>query len=417
MMAACFIILRVMSFNVQSIRSQFPILEQTVHGKPLVYLDNGATTQKPQMVVDAISDVYLRYNSNIHRGVHHLSNVCTDAFEAARVKVQQFINARESCEVIFTRGTTESINLLAFSFGETFLKAGDEIIISAMEHHANIVPWQMLAERKGLTLRVVPINDRGELLMDDYARLINPRTRLVAVTHISNVMGSINPIGQIIDMAHAHDIPVMVDAAQSIQHHKMDVQQLDCDFLVFSGHKMYGPTGIGVLYGKEKWLNQMVPWQGGGEMIEKVTFEKTTYNQLPFKFEAGTPDYAGAVGLGAAIDFINGIGLEAIETYEHGLHQYAMERLQAILGMRFIGQTQNHSGVISFLVDNIHPFDMGMFLDKMGIAVRTGHHCAQPLMQRFDIPGTVRASFALYNTTDEVDILVAGIQKVKQLFG
>ncbi len=410
-------LLGVMSFNVQSIRSQFPILQQTVHGKPLVYLDNGATTQKPQMVIDAISDVYLRYNSNIHRGIHHLSNVCTDAFEAARAKVQQFINARESCEVIFTRGTTESINLLAFSFGETFLKAGDEIIITSMEHHANIVPWQMLAERKGLTLRVVPINDCGELLMDEYARLINPRTRLVAVTHISNVMGSINPIGQIIDMAHAYDIPVMVDAAQSIQHHKLDVQQLDCDFLVFSGHKMYGPTGIGVLYGKEKWLNQMVPWQGGGEMIEKVTFEKTTYNQLPFKFEAGTPDYAGAVGLGAAIDFINGIGLSAIEAYEQGLHQYAMERMQAIPGMRFIGQAQNHSGVISFLVDNIHPFDMGMFLDKMGIAVRTGHHCAQPLMQRFDIPGTVRASFGLYNTTDEVDILVAGIQKVKQLFG
>lgn len=406
-----------MSINVQSIRDQFPILKQKVYGKPLVYLDNGATTQKPQMVIDAISDLYVNYNSNIHRGIHHLSNVCTDAFEAARTKVQQFINAKENCEIIFTHGTTEAINLLAFSFGETFLKQGDEIIISEMEHHANIVPWQLLAERKGLSIKVIPINDRGELLMDEFEKLFSTSTRLVSVTHISNVMGSINPIEHIIEVAHRHDVPVMIDAAQSIQHHHMDVQKLNCDFLVFSGHKMYGPTGIGVLYGKKKWLNQMMPWQGGGEMIDKVTFQKTTYNELPFKFEAGTPDYSGAIALGAAIDFINNIGIQAIEDYEILLQQYAMDRLRAIPGLRFIGDAQNHSGVISFLVDAIHPFDMGMFLDKMGIAVRTGHHCAQPLMQRFNIPGTVRASFAIYNTTDEVDILVAGIQKVKQVFG
>ena len=406
-----------MSYPIQSIRDQFPILNQRVYGKPLVYLDNGATTQKPQMVIDAVSDLYSRYNSNIHRGVHHLSNVCTDAFEAARTKIQHFINAKESGEVILTHGTTESINLLAFSFGESFLKQGDEIIITEMEHHANIVPWQLLADRKGVVVRVVPIDDQGDLLMDAYAKMFNASTKLVSVAHISNVMGTINPIEQIIEEAHRHDVPVMIDAAQSIQHHRLDVQKLDCDFLVFSGHKMYGPTGIGVLYGKKKWLQQMVPWQGGGEMIEKVTFEKTTYNQLPFKFEAGTPDYSGAVALGAAIDFINSIGIEAIEAYENHLHQYAMSRLRAIPGMRFIGDAQQHSSVISFLVDSIHPFDMGMFLDKMGIAVRTGHHCAQPLMQRFDIAGTVRASFALYNTTDEVDILVAGIQKVKQVFG
>ncbi len=417
MMAARFILINIMSYPIQSIRDQFPILNQRVYGKPLVYLDNGATTQKPQMVIDAVSDLYSRYNSNIHRGVHHLSNVCTDAFEAARTKIQHFINAKESGEVILTHGTTESINLLAFSFGESFLKQGDEIIITEMEHHANIVPWQLLADRKGVVVRVVPIDDQGDLLMDAYAKMFNASTKLVSVAHISNVMGTINPIEQIIEEAHRHDVPVMIDAAQSIQHHRLDVQKLDCDFLVFSGHKMYGPTGIGVLYGKKKWLQQMVPWQGGGEMIEKVTFEKTTYNQLPFKFEAGTPDYSGAVALGAAIDFINSIGIEAIEAYENHLHQYAMSRLRAIPGMRFIGDAQQHSSVISFLVDSIHPFDMGMFLDKMGIAVRTGHHCAQPLMQRFDIAGTVRASFALYNTTDEVDILVAGIQKVKQVFG
>lgn len=406
-----------MKFDVQTVREQFPILQRDIYGKQLVYLDNGATTQKPQAVIDATSRVFTHLNSNIHRGVHHLSNLCTEAFEESRIKVQQYINATHSHEVIFTRGATEAINLLAYSFGETFMKQGDEILITTMEHHANIVPWQMLCQRKGTVLRVVPINDQGELLMDEFRKMLNERTRLVAVTHVSNVMGTINPIEEIIGEAHKQDIPVMIDASQSIQHHPIDVQKLKCDFMVFSGHKMYGPTGTGALYGKEVWLEKMQPWQGGGEMIEKVTFEKTTYNKLPFKFEAGTPDYAGAIGLGAAIDFISQLGITNIEHYEHQLHQYALSCLKTIPNIRFIGQAKHHSGVISFLAGNIHPFDMGMFLDKMGIAVRTGHHCAQPLMQRFGITGTVRASFALYNTKQEVDILMDGIKKTINLLG
>lgn len=406
-----------MSYNVDIIREQFPILSQKVYGKQLVYLDNGATTQKPRMVIDAIDDVYFNYNSNIHRGVHHLSNVCTDAFEVARNKVKGYINALHSHEIIFTRGTTESINLLAHSLGESGLLPGNEIVISEMEHHANIVPWQMLANRKGFKLRVAPIDGNGVLLMDEFEKLIGSNTGLVAIAHVSNVMGTVNPIRRIIDIAHSKGVPVMIDAAQSIQHHSIDVRDLDCDFLCFSGHKMYGPTGVGVLYGKESWLDRMPPWQGGGEMIEKVTFEKTTYNSLPFKFEAGTPDYAGVVGLGAAIDFIGSVGLDNIAGYESSLVDYAVERLGEIEGMRFIGQSPERSGVVSFLLGGHHPFDVGTLLDKMGIAVRTGHHCAQPLMQRFGITGTVRASFALYNTREEVDYLVKGMQKVKQMLG
>ncbi len=406
-----------MSYDIKAIRSQFPILKQQVYGKPLVYFDNGATTQKPQSVIDAQMGVYTQYNSNIHRGVHHLSNVCTDAFESARLKVQSFINAAHSHEIIFTRGTTEAINLLAHSLGESILKPGAEILISAMEHHANIVPWQMIAQRKGMTLKVIPISDNGELLMDEYEKMVSSRTGLVAITHISNVMGTINPIKQIIDIAHSHNVPVMIDAAQSIQHHPIDVQKLDCDFLVFSGHKMYAPTGTGVLYGKEEYLNRMSPWHGGGEMIEKVTFEKTTYNKLPFKFEAGTPDYAGAIALGAAIDFINSIGIENIEEYESNLYRYAIHRLGEIPNIRFIGEAKERSGAISFLLGNHHPFDVGTLLDKMGIAVRTGHHCAQPLMQRFNIPGTVRASLALYNTSEEIDKLIDGMMKTATILG
>lgn len=406
-----------MSYDIKAIRSQFPILKQQVYGKPLVYFDNGATTQKPQSVIDAQMGVYTQYNSNIHRGVHHLSNVCTDAFESARLKVQSFINAAHSHEIIFTRGTTEAINLLAHSLGESILKPGAEILISAMEHHANIVPWQMIAQRKGMTLKVIPISDNGELLMDEYEKMVSSRTGLVAITHISNVMGTINPTKQIIDIAHSHNVPVMIDAAQSIQHHPIDVQKLDCDFLVFSGHKMYAPTGTGVLYGKEEYLNRMSPWHGGGEMIEKVTFEKTTYNKLPFKFEAGTPDYAGAIALGAAIDFINSIGIENIEEYESNLYRYAIHRLGEIPNIRFIGEAKERSGAISFLLGNHHPFDVGTLLDKMGIAVRTGHHCAQPLMQRFNIPGTVRASLALYNTSEEIDKLIDGMMKTATILG
>jgi len=406
-----------MSLDIQKIRSEFPILDQQVHGKPLVYLDNAATTQKPQLVIDAVNDVYTQYNSNIHRGVHHLSNVCTQAFEDARIKVQRFINAEHSHEVIFTRGTTESVNLIAHSFGDVFLKEGDEVIVSQLEHHSNIVPWQMLEQRKGITLKVIPINDQGELMLEELDALITEKTRLVAVAHISNALGTINPIKTIIDKCHQRDIPVMIDGAQAVQHVAVDVQALDCDFYVFSGHKLYGPTGIGVLYGKEKWLNQMTPYQGGGEMIQTVSFEGTTFNELPFKFEAGTPDYSGAIGLGAAIDYVTNIGVEKIAAYEHELLEYGTARLEAIPQMNIYGTAAEKASVISFLVGNIHPYDMGMMLDKMGLAVRTGHHCAQPLMQRYNIPGTVRASFAVYNTKEEIDQLVEGVLKVSRLFG
>lgn len=400
-------------YNIDQIRSKFPILSEKIYNKPLVYLDNAATTQKPQCVIEAITDIYTHKNANIHRGVHHLSNVCTDLFEQARHKVAQYINAQSDNEIIFTRGTTEAINLLAFSFGETFCKAGDEIVISAMEHHANIVPWQMLCERKQMKLRVAPIFDNGELDVEAMYALFNEHTKLVCIAHVSNVMGTVNPIADIIAKAHTMQIPVLVDAAQSAPHKRIDVQQLNCDFLAFSGHKMYAPNGSGVLYGQKKWLEQLVPYHGGGEMIEKVTFEKTTYNQLPFKFEAGTPDYISAIGLGQAIDFITEIGLDNIAQHEHELVQYAISQLGAIPTLRFIGNATERSGAVSFLLGNIHPYDTGMILDKMGIAVRTGHHCAQPLMDRFGITGTVRASFALYTTKDEIDALVKGVDKVR----
>lgn len=404
-----------MSPDIESIRSQFPILGQTVYNKPLVYLDNSATTQKPQSVIDAVADVYVRCNSNIHRGVHRLSNICTEAFEEARRAVARHINAACAHEVIFTRGTTESINLAAFSFGESFCAQGDEIVITAMEHHSNIVPWQMLCERKGMKLRVAPIDANGDLDLEALGRLLNGRTRLVAVAHVSNVMGTVNPVARIVAMAHTAGIPVLVDAAQSAPHLPIDVQALDCDFMAFSGHKMYAPNGIGVLYGKESWLDRMKPYQGGGEMIEKVTFERTTYNVLPFKFEAGTPDYVAAIGLHRAIDFIGSIGLDTIAAHEHRLARAAIERLTAIDGLRLIGTPAQRAGVVSFVIDGIHPYDIGLLLDKMGMAVRTGHHCAEPLIDHFGIAGTVRASFAVYNTMAEVDALAAGVRRVAEM--
>jgi len=406
-----------MDINIEQIRKDFPILNETVHGKPLIYFDNAATTHKPQVVIDAVSEVYKKYNSNIHRGVHHLSNVCTQAHENARIKVQKFINAEHSHEVIFTRGTTESINLIASSFGESFLKPGDEILVSQLEHHSNIVPWQLLEKRIGIKLRYIPINDAGELKLDTIDQLINSKIKLIAIAHISNALGTINPIKTIINKAHALNIPVMIDGAQAIQHVKVDVQELDCDFYVFSGHKLYGPTGIGVLYGKEEWLNKMEPYHGGGEMIKTVSFEGTTFNELPFKFEAGTPDFSGSVGLGAAIAYVEQIGIGKIAQYEHMLLEYATEKLSAIPNIRFFGTAKEKASVISFLIGDIHPFDLGTMLDKMGIAVRTGHHCAQPLMQYFNIPGTIRASFAIYNTKEEIDKLIEGITRVVQLFG
>jgi cysteine desulfurase / selenocysteine lyase len=406
-----------MHYPIETIRKDFPILSRLVNGRPLVYFDNGATTQTPRQVVEAMSGVYYEYNSNIHRGVHTLSNICTEAFEAVRQKITSFINAAETREVIFTRGTTESVNLVAHSFGETYLKEGDELIISGMEHHSNIVPWQLLEKRKGIRLKVIPVLDNGMLDMVAYHKLLSPRTRLVAVTHISNVLGTINPIEEIIALAHQSHAAVLIDGAQAIHHTMVDVQQLDCDFYVFSGHKMYGPTGAGVLYGKEKWLAEMEPWQGGGEMIQTVTFEKSTFNELPYKFEAGTPDYVAIIGLGAAVDYLQGIGLEAIHQHEEALFTYAFDQLSAFGGMDFYGTAPHRGSLISFLMQGIHPFDAGTLLDKMGIAVRTGHHCAQPLMDRFGIPGTIRASFGLYNTAQEVDVLMEGLAKVRQLFG
>jgi cysteine desulfurase/selenocysteine lyase len=387
-----------------------------VYDKPLVYLDNGATTQKPRCVVESIADEYYSVNANVHRGVHFLSQQATELHEAGRETVRRFINARSTNEIIFTRGTTESINLIAFCFGEAFMRAGDEVIVSVMEHHSNIVPWQLLAERKGIVLKVIPMNDRGELLTDEYEKLFSEKTKLVSITHISNVLGTVNPVEQLIATAHAHDVPVLVDAAQSIPHIAVDVQALDADFLVFSAHKVYGPTGVGVLYGKERWLEKLPPYQGGGEMIQHVSFERTTYNELPFKFEAGTPDYIGTTGLAKALDYITALGMEQIAAHEHELTVYATRRLKEIPNMRIFGEAEEKGSVISFLVGNIHHFDMGTLLDRLGIAVRTGHHCAQPLMQRLGIEGTVRASFGLYNTLEEVDALAEGIQKVSRMF-
>ena len=403
-------------YDIQKIRADFPILSREVYGKPLVYLDNGATTQKPRCVVDAITDEYYSVNANVHRGVHFLSQQATELHEASRETVRKFINAGSVNEIVFTRGTTESINLLASSFGEAFLHPGDEVIVSVMEHHSNIVPWQLLAERKCINLKVIPMNDRGELLMDEYEKLFTDRTKIVSVVHVSNVLGTVNPIKEMIEIAHKHDVPFLVDAAQSIPHMAVDVQDLDADFLVFSGHKVYGPTGVGVLYGKEEWLNKLPPYQGGGEMIQHVSFEHTTFNELPFKFEAGTPDYIGTTGLAKALDYVSAIGLDKIAAYEHELTEYATQRLKTIPGMRIFGEAAEKGSVISFLVGDIHHFDMGTLLDRLGIAARTGHHCAQPLMQRLGIEGTVRASFGLYNTREEVDVLVAGIERVSKMF-
>jgi len=402
--------------DITKIRADFPILSREVYGKPLIYFDNGATTQKPRCVVDAIVDEYYSVNANVHRGVHFLSQQATELHEGSRETVRRFINARTSAEVIFTRGTTEAINLLAFSFGEEFMKEGDEVIISTMEHHSNIVPWQLLAARKGISIKVIPMNDRGELLLDEYEKLFSDRTRIVSIAHISNVLGTINPVKEMIATAHAHGVPVLVDGAQSIPHMQVDVQDLDVDFFAFSGHKVYGPTGVGVLYGKEEWLDKLPPYQGGGEMIQSVSFEKTTFNELPFKFEAGTPDYIGTTGLAKALDYVSAIGLEQIAAHEHELTIYAMQRLGEIEGMRFLGEAAHKSSVVSFLVGNIHPFDMGTLLDRLGIAVRTGHHCAEPLMRRLGIEGTVRASFAMYNTKEEIDALVAGVDRVRKMF-
>lgn len=402
--------------DITKIRADFPILSREVYGKPLIYFDNGATTQKPRCVVDAIVDEYYSVNANVHRGVHFLSQQATELHEGSRETVRRFINARTSAEVIFTRGTTEAINLLAFSFGEEFMKEGDEVIISTMEHHSNIVPWQLLAARKGISIKVIPMNDLGELLLDEYEKLFSDRTRIVSIAHISNVLGTINPVKEMIATAHAHGVPVLVDGAQSIPHMQVDVQDLDVDFFAFSGHKVYGPTGVGVLYGKEEWLDKLPPYQGGGEMIQSVSFEKTTFNELPFKFEAGTPDYIGTTGLAKALDYVSAIGLAQIAAHEHELTTYAMQRLGEIEGMRFLGEAAHKSSVVSFLVGNIHPFDMGTLLDRLGIAVRTGHHCAEPLMRRLGIEGTVRASFAMYNTKEEIDALVAGVDRVRKMF-
>lgn len=404
-------------YNIDHIREDFPILSRTVYGKPLIYLDNAATTQKPRCVVEAITEEYYSVNANVHRGVHFLSQQATELHEASRETVRRFINARSTAEIIFTRGTTESINLIASSFTDSQMEAGDEIIISTMEHHSNIVPWQLQAERKGIKLKVIPMNDRGEVLLDEYASLFTERTKLVSITHMSNVLGTINPVKEMIATAHAHNIPVLVDGAQAVPHMKVDVQELGADFYAFSGHKIYGPTGVGVLYGKEEWLDRLPPYQGGGEMIQNVSFEKTTFNTLPFKFEAGTPDYVGTTALARALDYVSSIGIEAIAAHEHELTQYAMKRMKEIEGLRIFGEAEQKGGVISFLVKDIHHFDMGTLLDRLGIAVRTGHHCAEPLMHRLGIEGTVRASFALYSTFEEVDLLVEGINRVSKMFG
>lgn len=403
--------------DINNIRKDFPILNETVYGKPLVYLDNGATSQRPLQVVEKMSEYYLKYNSNVHRGVHYLSNKCTDANEEAREAVRRFINAASVKEVIFTRGTTESINLVAFAFGEVFIGEGDEILVTEMEHHANIVPWQMLCERKGAILKVVPFKDNGELDMEAFGRLLTDRVKLVGVAYVSNVLGTVNPVKQIIGMAHAVGAKVLVDGAQAAQHQKVDVQVLDCDFFVFSGHKIYGPTGVGVLYGKEDLLNRMQPWQGGGEMIKEVRFEKTTYNELPFKFEAGTPDFIGIVGLGEAIRYVEGIGVEQIGAHEHELLQYMTAQMKQIPALKIYGEAAHKSSVVSFLLGDIHHFDTGMLLDKMGVAVRTGQLCAEPVMQHYGVSGLVRASLGMYNTREEIDALCEGLAKVAKMFG
>lgn len=403
-------------YDVAEVRKDFPILGREVYGKPLVYLDNAATVQKPRQVVEAMSEEYYNVNANVHRGVHFLSQQATELHEAARETVRRFLNARSTAEIIFTRGTTESINLVAACFGEVFMREGDEVIVSEMEHHANIVSWQLLQARKGIRLRVIPVDDRGQLRMDEYERLFNERTRIVSVTHVSNVLGTVNPVRRIVDVAHAHGVPVLIDGAQSTPHFAVDVQSLGCDFFAFSGHKVYGPTGIGVLYGKEKWLDRLPPYMGGGEMIGHVSFEHTTFADLPLKFEAGTPDYVASTGLARALDYVSALGMDAIQAHERDLTRYALDRLRQIPGMRILGEADDHDAVVSFLVGNIHHLDMGTLLDRLGIAVRTGHHCAEPLMRRFGVEGTVRASFALYNTRAEIDALADGIVRVSRMF-
>lgn len=403
-------------YDIQKIREDFPILSRQVYGRPLVYLDNGATTQKPRAVVEAMTEEYYNVNANVHRGVHFLSQQATELHEAARETVRRFLNARSTNEIVFTRGTTESINLVATTFGDAFLNEGDEVIISEMEHHSNIVSWQLVQARKGIRLRVIPVTDNGELCLDEYERLFNEHTRLVSITHVSNVLGTFNPVKDMIATAHSHGVPVLVDGAQSTPHFAVDVQELDCDFFAFSGHKIYGPTGVGVLYGKEEWLDKLPPYMGGGEMIKRVTFEKTTFNELPYKFEAGTPDYVATTGLARALDYVTALGMDNIYAHEQELTRYAMQKMADIEGMRFIGTPSHKDAVISFLVGDIHHLDMGTLLDRLGIAVRTGHHCAEPLMHRFGIEGTVRASFGLYNTLEEVDVLVEGIKRVSRMF-
>jgi len=403
-------------WDVERVRQDFPALHQQVHGKPLVYLDNAATSQKPQVVIDALTAYYSRENSNVHRGVHLLSEKATQAYEAGRARVQRFLNAADTREIVFVRGATESINLVAASYGRTWVGAGDEIIISAIEHHSNIVPWQILCEEKGAVLRVIPVNDDGELLLDEYARLLGARTKLVAVGHISNALGTINPIEQMIEMAHRQGVPVLIDGAQAAPHLRVDVRALDCDFYVFSGHKTLGPTGIGVLYGKAEWLERMPPYQSGGDMIASVTFEKTTYNALPYKFEAGTPHIAGVIGLGVALDYLSGLGLDRVVAYERELLAYGTAALRAVPGVRIIGTAREKASVLSFVVDGVHAHDVGTVLDQAGVAVRAGHHCAMPVMQRFGVPATVRASLAFYNTREELGALVAGLHDVREIF-
>ena len=403
-------------YNIQKVRDDFPILSRTVYDRPLVYLDNAATTQKPLCVLDAMRDEYLNVNANVHRGVHYLSQQATDLHEAARETVRRFINAPKTEEIIFTRGTTESINLVVSSFCEEFMGEGDEVIVSVMEHHSNIVPWQLQAAKRGIALKVIPIDDSGNLLMDEYEKLFSDRTKIVSVAHVSNTLGTVNPVKDIVRIAHEHGVPVMVDGAQSTPHFKVDVQALDCDFFAFSGHKIYGPTGVGVLYGKEEWLDRLPPYQGGGEMIESVSFERTVFERLPFKFEAGTPDYVATHGLATALNYVSALGMDNIAAHERELTAYCMEQMQTIPGIRLFGTTPGKDAVVSFLVGDIHHLDMGTLLDRLGIAVRTGHHCAQPVMDRLGVQGVVRASFALYNTKDEIDTLVEGIKRVSQMF-
>jgi cysteine desulfurase/selenocysteine lyase len=404
------------AFDVERIREDFPILSTTVNGKPLVYLDNAATTQKPRAVIEVLDEYYSTINANVHRGVHYLSQRATDRFEAARSRVRAFINAEHDREIIFVRGATEAINLVAQSYGRTFIKEGDEIIISAMEHHSNIVPWQMLCQQTGAVLKVIPIDDRGDIILEEYQKLLSDRTKLVAVVHLSNALGTLNPVKQIIDLAHQREIPVLLDGAQAVSHLSVDVRDLDADFYVFSGHKAFGPTGIGILYGKEKYLDAMPPWQGGGEMILSVSFERTIYNELPAKFEAGTPNIAGAIGMGTAIEYMESIGLDAIANYEHQLLDYAHSALESIDGLRLIGTARQKASILSFVLDSAHPHDIGTIIDGHGVAIRTGHHCAEPVMEFFGVPATARASLAFYNTREEIDALVRGIESVKQMF-